>query len=113
MKGGEIVQRGRSQDVYDFPEDEYTAGLFGRYNTLSDSLRKALGIGEKIAIVRPESLSLTAEGPDGIGVLIKSVLYYGSFSEAVVESEYGILVVRVPVNGFATGQRAILTALRK
>ena len=67
LNDGVLVQQGSPKEIYRHPVDEYTAGLFGRYNLLTPALAKALSQHSDVAMqdigrfVRPEEFVLTTE----------------------------------------------------
>lgn len=108
MKSGKIVQRGRPDDVYDRPVDEYSAGLFGRYNVLTTEQLHLAGLESGESIVRPERFHVSLEGP-GLTGEIMEIRYYGAFREALVDGGQGRFVIHLTRNGFDIGQKVFLT----
>lgn len=105
MKAGCIVQSGRPEEVYENPVDEYAAGLFGRYNMLTGAQCEMLGLAQAGVIVRPDKLEIRHERiATGFPAVIRKIRYYGSFREAVVESEQGFLTARLADDEYAIGQ---------
>ncbi len=99
MKEGKIVQKGTPEDIYKKPDNEYVAGLFGKYNLLPPPLSKLL-LGSKYKssdkeglFIRPEHLIVTKSEKD---LSIKGIVYqnffYGSYSELAIRVEKGLII---------------------
>lgn len=109
MKSGQIVQRGTPEEIYGSPVDEYSAGLFGKYNLLSDEQLAKAGLPSNESIIRPERFKVSAEGSGELSGQIRQIRYYGAFREAVIGSGDAEFTVHLPDNGFDVGQRVFLT----
>ena len=85
MKDGEIIQQGTPEDIYNKPINEYTAGLFGRYNLLQAKQAGLFGIASNgnDVLMRPEHFTIAATGT-GVKGIINKIRFQGSFYEAEV-----------------------------
>jgi ABC-type Fe3+/spermidine/putrescine transport system ATPase subunit len=65
MKDGQLINQGPPEKIYNEQQDEYTAGLFGRYNVLKGDELALFGLFEgghkNNLIVRPERFELSKE----------------------------------------------------
>ena len=84
MHEGRLIERGFPQAIYDTPHFEYTAGLFGRYNVVPDSLAPQPSAAGAINIIRPERVITTTNSWDLPGT-ITEVAYFGHYFECVIE----------------------------
>jgi ABC-type sugar transport system ATPase subunit len=100
MKNGEIVQRGTPWQVYQKPNSEYVAGLFGLYNLLDKKLLTGnKKIGEPIffnnkLFVRPEQISIAANPKNKIKGEVEEVLFFGSFYDVKLTIQNQIVWIR-------------------
>ncbi|MFC5269274.1 ABC transporter ATP-binding protein [Adhaeribacter terreus] len=106
LENGQIVQRGTPQEIYRRPVNAYTAGLFGSYNLIPPAeafgfeamLRIALN--EKSLLIRPEYLKIRKSAENGIAGTVKSVQFFGSYSEVEVQlSGVSVIVKTVGFQG--------------
>ncbi|WP_207493251.1 ABC transporter ATP-binding protein [Aridibaculum aurantiacum] len=99
MKDGRIVQQGAPSLIYNQPADEYTAGLFGRYNILTLGQVQAFSRlpGMQLRwdniMIRPEHLLLTNDS-DGIRGTVDAVHFHGRYTELEVSIGGHPLVVQ-------------------
>lgn len=95
MRQGRMVQMDSPEIIYRKPADEYTGGLFGKYNIvgsedgiLFSKLKMILKIsvdGERRRMfLRPEQLKLVARNERTLQGKVERLMFYGSFSEALV-----------------------------
>jgi ABC-type sugar transport system ATPase subunit len=105
MKSGRIVQAGAPHEIYGRPIDEYTAGLFGKYNILDPTENKQLGVrSNSFSIVRPEMLEISTTDNSGLHGIIKNVSFYGSYYEIDVSVGNRIVIVYASTNHVPVGQ---------
>ncbi len=87
LKKGELIQQASPKQVYSAPVDEYTAGLFGKYNLLTLATAKALSeyadaaMDDPAPFIRPEEFVLTKKG-NGVKATVVDVFFMGGFTEA-------------------------------
>lgn len=108
MREGGIVQMDSPSVVYHKPADEYTGGLFGKYNILLPqdfrrfsiipSIAKALkGVTTGRIFLRPEQLKIVSKRDRAFRGRVKKVMFYGSFWEAEVSIGRKIMTIRTTV----------------
>jgi ABC-type sugar transport system ATPase subunit len=114
LKAGRLVQKGAPERIYRHPVDEYTAGLFGRYNLLDPALTARIGRSAgadesgKSLLVRPEKLVLSAMGNSAALGKVTEVTFLGPYYEIEVEIAGARLLVRSEMNSFQAGQMVYL-----
>lgn len=91
MQQGAIIQRGNPRHIYRQPQSPYTAGLFGKYNTLPPTLAAMLNMTN--LYIRPEQLALVWQAHGGIPVTVHKKLFMGSHYEFEVACNDQMLIV--------------------
>lgn len=109
LKEGKLIQKATPERVYRRPADEYTAGLFGKYNRIHPALAARLGrlpgAGEgKDLFIRPEKLTLSALGSAAAQGRVAGVSFLGGYYEVEVELADCRLLVRSDTNAYEKGQ---------
>jgi ABC-type sugar transport system ATPase subunit len=109
LKEGRLVQKATPERVYRQPVDEYTAGLFGKYNLVDPALAARLGRlasadGPRVLFIRPEKLTLSAMGNAAAQGRVAGVTFFGSYYEIEVELASARLLVRADSNSYKKGQ---------
>ncbi|MEO8861196.1 MAG: ABC transporter ATP-binding protein [Ginsengibacter sp.] len=105
MKEGNILQQGTPQEIYHHPENEYVAGLFGRYNLLKPEQAALFGIEAKgNVLLRPESFSISESVSLGAKGTIQKISFWGSFYEVEVLVDGLKIVLRAPKNEWKVGK---------
>ncbi len=109
LSGGQLIQKGTPERIYRQPVDEYTAGLFGKYNLVDPSLaarlgRQASAEGRRVLFIRPEKLTLSAMGNAAAQGRVMGVTFFGSYYEVEVELASARLLVRADTNIYQKGQ---------
>lgn len=101
LQNGQIVQQGSPEQVYRQPTSEYVAGLFGKYNVLSNAQATALGIKLKSSVngkqifIRPENLKLTAsKGKTAVLGKVNDITFLGSGYDIEVQLPNTIVTVK-------------------
>lgn len=61
MKAGKVVQQGSPEKIYREPINAYVAGLFGKFNQLTPTLRKTLKIRGNQKYCRPEDFKISKQ----------------------------------------------------
>ncbi len=98
MKDGQIVQKGTPEKIYNEPQDEYVAGLFGRYNLIDSQselyskLKKGKDNNKKL-IVRPEQFKVVSNRNHQFSGKVIDVNFYGGYYEVVVEAFGDVLIL--------------------
>jgi ABC-type sugar transport system ATPase subunit len=99
MKEGRIVQQGTPIQVYKQPVNEYVAGLFGKYNLLTEEPAARLTGNQphltgKRLLVRPEQFRIVDDNTSGLTGVINAVSFFGAYYEAEVKLGDGSVIVR-------------------
>ncbi|WP_433294771.1 ABC transporter ATP-binding protein [Actinoplanes sp. CA-030573] len=105
---GRIAQVGTPEEVYEQPATPFVAGFVGTSNLLTGSVSEAL-VGKKGTYsIRPEKISLVADG--GVPGTVAEVIYAGPVTRFVVDLDAGARVTVVEQNQRTSS--AALTELR-
>ncbi|MBX2924323.1 MAG: ABC transporter ATP-binding protein [Chitinophagaceae bacterium] len=91
LRNGSLTQRQTPFNMYHYPSDLYTAGLFGKYNLLSFSLLKDLlsfsppaSFTAKNILVRPEHVYITNNPHKGVPGIVSNIFFLGNAIELEV-----------------------------
>lgn len=109
LKAGQLIQRGKPEQIYRQPADEYAASLFGDYNLITGEqvavFSKLAGVeakGESI-VIRPEELKITTEGSTSLAGKVVEARFFGSYSELEVALADTTVMVKTDAHGIAPG----------
>jgi iron(III) transport system ATP-binding protein len=91
MNGGDILQVGTAKDIYHNPVDLYCANFLGKITEISQN-----------NYVRPEHIFITPNGR--FTAIIKSIVFYGSFYEIILKTEYKELLIHSFDDNLEIGQ---------
>lgn len=108
VKDGRIIQRGTPREIYYHPDNEYVAGMFGKYNVLTPEQAGWFGLetNDKVVFIRPENFLLNEkQGEKGI---IKKITFWGSFYEAEILLKDLKIVVRSLKNEGEVGTEVLI-----
>ncbi len=108
IRGGQIVQQGTPQEVYNYPVDEYCAGLFGEYNLLSTENATAFKVDRQQLIKRPEQFRIVAETTSAVIAIVQAVYFFGSYFSIDVLVNDQLLRVRTHHDKFKSGETIYL-----
>jgi ABC-type sugar transport system ATPase subunit len=114
LKAGRLVQKGTPERIYRHPVDEYTGGLFGKYNLLDPALTARIGRlagaddSGKSLLVRPEKLVLSAMGNPAAQGRVVATTFLGPYYEIELELADARLLVRTEMNVYQTGQSVFI-----
>ncbi len=114
MKEGKIVQHDTPQIVYRQPHDEYTAGLFGKFNIVSLDLATLLVpfTGRSLAslplFLRPEDFELSTRPGEGLAGTVIQSLYYGNSTDVDVMIGTDVLTIKVPRHELTAGDQVFV-----
>jgi ABC-type sugar transport system ATPase subunit len=113
LNGGRLIQKATPERIYRQPVDEYTAGLFGKYNlvepVLAARLGRLAGAGEgKDLFIRPEKLTLSAIGRPAAQGRVIGVSFFGGYYEVEVKLADSRLLVRADSNSYKKGQEVFV-----
>lgn len=105
FSAGRIEQVGTAREVYEHPASDFVAGFVGTSNLLTGDVARAVVGRDGAYGIRPEKLTVTAEGRDlepgsahAPGVLAETV-YAGPVTRYVVDLDAGSRVVALHQNG--------------
>lgn len=103
MKDGRIIQHGKPDEIYLNPVNEYVAGLFGKFNVISNALVKTWKL--KTSIVRPEHLKIVAKPNTRTKKgKITGVQFFGNYYEVEVQILKQLLTVRTFAGNYRVGE---------
>lgn len=114
MKAGRLIQAGRPEVIYQQPVDQYTGGLFGKYNLIRPSMfntfsripaikRAIPRAGKKSLFIRPEQFRLARKNNSSLGGKVRKVNYFGSHRELEISISGHTITVRTDRGGIETG----------
>lgn len=115
MKDGKIVQKGPPEKIYRQPVNEYTAGLFGRFNLIVPSRYKAFaalrGIRPdgKTMLIRPEQFKVVAKKSNTLAGKVVHANFFGGHYELDVSVGGNDLIVKTEHDGYQAGNRIYLS----
>jgi putative spermidine/putrescine transport system ATP-binding protein len=98
---GRIEQVGTPGDIYERPANEFVAGFVGTSNTLVRDGRTYM--------VRPEKIRLLDAGEEdvaAVGGVVREVVYLGSVTRYVVETDHGETLVVLRQNLDTSAEKA-------
>lgn len=112
MDKGVVQQQGTPDEIYNHPQNDFTAQFVGVSNKISGEDAGKLGINPAACrYIRPEQLCLFQDG-EGLPVTIKEVQFEGAFYQYTVESRTGSYQVTAVNHGekmaFPQGTKAYL-----
>lgn len=105
LQNGQLIQQANPKQIYLQPVNEYTAGLFGRYNLIDKNYAQvfkkvagfkaypAEGFGEAI-FTRPEHFKIVSAKESSIKGIVKKIVFFGSYFELDVLIEDMMIFVR-------------------
>lgn len=108
IRGGQVVQQGKPQEVYSNPFDEYCAGLFGEYNLLNEVNATAFNSDQQQFVIRPEQFSIVAEATAAVKGIVQAVYFFGSYFSVDVLVNAQLLRVRTHNDQFQNGDAVYL-----
>lgn len=109
LRGGQMQQTGAPRQIYSQPANEYVAGLFGSYNLLSNDqdisalLTPHRAPKSKKLLIRPESFILHKAKKAGLSGVVKTVRYFGAYSDVEVTLPNSAITVRTRAPTVAPG----------
>jgi iron(III) transport system ATP-binding protein len=119
LKEGRIIQQGTPTDIYKHPQNEYVAGLFGKFDlfTKDDSrILSTLNISLKIGatlITRPEDFTIGKEKDSAIEGVVNQIQFFGSYYEIVVLCSGKLITVKAGVVDYTEGDKVYLSLHRQ
>ena len=115
MKDGQIIQQGAPKQIYTQPVNEYTGGLFGKFNLISSVHFEAFAglpgieINGKNIFVRPESFKIVTKENQGLVGKVNRIDFFGSYYEIEVLLAEDIITVKAIENNVVNGDTIYLT----
>lgn len=92
MKLGKVIQHDVPRTIYEKPVNEYVAGLFGEYTSLTPIILKRLGVKSKHRmIIRPEQILIKKSKSKVNTGKVVSINYFGSHYEVEVLFQRNII----------------------
>ncbi len=90
LKNGKVIQEAGPQEIFNYPVNEYVAGIFGSYNLIT---RDGWGFTDRDEfpsvdnklIVRPHQIRITNDATSQQGKIV-DIFYYGSYVELLIET---------------------------
>jgi iron(III) transport system ATP-binding protein len=99
LQEGKIIQKDTPQHIYNYPVNDYSAALFGKYNILDASLAKAFANFSDIEMnrissyFRPSHFRFVSNENEGVKGSVNKVLFVGSHYELeIIIGESKIIV---------------------
>ena len=109
MQEGRIVQQGSPQKIYNHPETNYVAGLFGKYNVLTPSIAALFGVQTGSPLyIRPEQVRIDSSSPHSIRATIVKTQYMGSHYEIYLQLQ-GISLIATSIDNVKMGQDVMIS----
>ena len=108
MKEGRIMQQGTPWEIYHHPVNEYVAGVFGKYNSLTPQQASWFGLeanGNEV-LIRPEDFIINEK--EGVKGMIEKITFWGSFYEAEIRVKDLKIVARIMKNQWLVGDEVFL-----
>lgn len=110
MKDGQIVQKGTPEKIYRQPVNEYTAGLFGKYNLITPAQAEVFSrlpgitINKKSLVVRPEHFKIATKGKRTVTGKVTHVHFFGDHYELDISlSGNNNITVKAAGDNFSVG----------
>lgn len=114
IRAGSVVQKGTPSRLYENPADAYVAGLFGRYNVLSDEQATCMGLAKstKSIMLRPEQIQVRFTGAERRKGRVTAITFFGDYSLIDVAFRDGALTVRTGNNHIQQNDKVFVYAMR-
>lgn len=109
MQEGRIAQQGSPEKIYNYPETDYVAGIFGKYNLLAPSTAALFGIQTGNSLyIRPEQIRIDSDAPYSNLATVTKTQYMGSHYEIYLQLQ-GINLLATSIGALAIGQNVIIS----
>ncbi len=111
LKNGELIQSGTPRQVYFQPVNEYSAGLFGKYNLLKPDFFGKQKISADIKMmVRPEQLSIVdASTSNTVKGLVQKITFMGAYFELEILVKKIVIVMTTDTNNLKKGDEVYIS----
>ncbi|MDI9364131.1 MAG: ABC transporter ATP-binding protein [Flavobacterium sp.] len=109
MHNGKIIQHDTPYHIYTQPTDAYTAGLFGKYNTISTKLAASLATilkDDAIAsntFLRPDNFIITNSNEPSFKGVVTASRYFGSYQEIDIIAFGEAITIKTNIANAKTG----------
>ncbi len=105
VREGKLLQEGSPREIYNQPENIYTAQLLGNANVISpaDAVRLGLDAPEKTVVFYPEWVDLKASWSSH-KFQVKDVYYKGFYEELLLERN-GVLIRAIQLNNNSSSHK--------
>ncbi len=117
MQNGRLITSGTPHALYTKPENEYIAGLFGKYNMIppSELLHANNAIREQKIFLRPEQLGIcpVADTDFKYPAIVKGISFLGNGYETEADCNGYTITVYSAHNNFKTGDPIGLSILSR
>lgn len=114
LKKGAIVQEGLPQEVYQFPINEYSAGLLGDYTRISQEdtaeIIEWAGLqpDAPFVFIRPEQLNIVENETGSLTATVYELNFMGGYYLLIAKSGQKLIAVNVKSNRYRLGQPIFL-----
>lgn len=103
LRNGKIIQKGTPKEIYYNPNDEYVAGLFGKYNLIQRTNLKTFIKGNDRQLIRPEEF-IISKNPNSVlkGKVIENK-FFGTHYELIVDIHDQKFTIRTSEGNYKKG----------
>jgi ABC-type Fe3+/spermidine/putrescine transport system ATPase subunit len=115
MKDGYIVQQGSAYGIYHHPLNDYVAGLFGRFNIVTEALARTLSVLPEYAALRerkylrPGLFFLSKNKGKGIEATVSKYYFMGHFYEAELLLNGISVIAFTDITPLSAGEKVFLS----
>lgn len=114
MLNGSVVQKGVPENVYKMPVNSYTAGLFGKFSTitLAETSMPIPGrskIRQKELFLRPENLQLVSKKDKSVKGSVTKVVFTGNSYELELATATEELIVQTEKSKYKSGDTVYIS----
>ena len=106
LEAGKLIQSGSPKQVYQFPVNDYAAGLLGEYTLVSDAMRRLFQVDQQVSYIRPEQVILTEQG---VPATLLTTRYCGGYTAYTFQTTAGVLLMHHADHTLQTGKTYQLT----
>lgn len=117
LRKGVIVQEGSPERVYQFPVNNYSAGLLGDFTLVSsedtpDIIAWAgLQANTPFVFIRPEQVNLVENETRGLAAVVEELYFMGAYYLLMVKAKQKLIAVKVNTSQYQQGQTVFLQRL--
>jgi iron(III) transport system ATP-binding protein len=104
MKQGEILQKGKPEQLYHFPLNEYCGALLGPYDLLANfEIVSGSNPTDNLLWVRPEYFTLIEPHENGFSAIVEKIHFWGAYYLLEVRLNNEIFKILTIENKYNTG----------